>query len=97
MPCSIADANQKITQLTTKKIPCAVARVFDILGEVSAIVRTMRIGMSRPTSKLAMTNMIHSFSTLALPTEDEAILTIDCPMITADTIDHSGMKKILRN
>lgn len=86
-----------MTALNAKKIACASAMVMDILGDVSAIERMTRIGASRQTSSTERTSITGSLLTLILPTEADASLTIDCPTITADTIDHSGMKRIVRN
>jgi len=74
-----------------------VATVMDMCAEVRAIARSIRIGTRRQTSSNDNTRMVFSFLAEGLPMPKDASLTIACPAITAETIDHSGMKKKVRN
>src|SRR6267154_2840486 len=70
---------------------------MDICTEVRAIARTIRIGTRRQTRSIDSARMVFSFLTEGLPMAKEAILAIACPTITAETIDHSGIKRKVRN
>lgn len=83
--------------LRMKKTACAVSRAKDTLGDVNTIASTIRIGTRRHTSNAEIMKIITSFFALVLPTDAEATLTIDWPTITADTMDHSGRDRKVRN
>lgn len=94
---STPDAAQNRKVLKTKKIACVTAKAMEVVGEVSTIARMMRTGTSIQTRSIDMTSTILSFLIPVLPTVADASFVMVCPIMTADTIDHSGMERIVRS